>query len=60
MAKPILTLKTVDSVKKIYEALKSPHHGFPVVNLSGQVVGLIPRNFLFILIKKKSFYSHPE
>ena len=60
MAKQILTLRTVESVKKIYQALKSPHHAFPVLNLSGQVVGLMPKNFLFILVKKKSFYSHPE
>ena len=60
MATPILTMRTVETVKKIYEALKSPHHGFPVLNLNGQVIGLIPKNYLFILIKKKAFYSHPD
>lgn len=35
MAKKVVTIKSVDTVKKIYEALKSPHHGFPVLNMNG-------------------------
>lgn len=35
MAKRVISLSGVVTVKKIYEALKSPHHGFPVLNMSG-------------------------
>lgn len=35
MAKKVISIKSVDSVKNIFEALKSPHHGFPVLNMNG-------------------------
>jgi hypothetical protein len=50
MAKKVVCLKAVESVKKIFEALKSPHHGFPILNMNGQIIGLIPKNFLIVLI----------
>jgi hypothetical protein len=50
MAKKVISIKSVDTVKKIFEAIKSPHHGFPVLNMNGQVIGLIPKNFLIVLI----------
>ena len=60
MAKNVIALRSVDTVKKIFDALKSPHHGFPVLNMSGQVIGLIPKNFLMVLILKRAFYSDPN
>lgn len=42
MSSKVVSLRTVESVKKIYEALKTTHHGFPVLNYRGQVVGLMP------------------
>ena len=60
MADKVITLKTVDSLKRVYEALRSPHHGFPVVNYSGQVIGLISKNYLITLVRRKNFYSHPD
>jgi hypothetical protein len=59
MAKKVISIKTVDTVKKIFEALKSPHHGFPVLNMNGQVIGLMPKNFLIVLIQKRCYYSDP-
>jgi len=53
MSSKVVSLRTVDSIKRIYEALKTTHHGFPVINLSGQVVGLIPKNFLLILVANR-------
>jgi hypothetical protein len=50
MAKKVISIKAVDTVKKIFEAIKSPHHGFPVLNMQGQVIGLMPKNFLIVLI----------
>lgn len=49
----VVSLRTVETVKKIYDALKTSHHGFPVTNHRGQLVGLIPKKFLLILIEKR-------
>ena len=57
MSTNILTLNVVDSVENIYAALKSSHHGFPVLNSKQRVVGLIPKNYLWILIFNKAFYD---
>ena len=54
----VVSLRTVESVKKIYEALKTSHNGFPVTNYRGQLVGLIPKKYLLILIELRQFYSH--
>jgi hypothetical protein len=35
MAKKVVSLNGVVTVKKIYDALKSPHHGFPILNMGG-------------------------
>ena len=59
MAKQVISIKSVDTVKKIFEAIKSPHHGFPVLNMQGAVIGLIPKNFLIVLMKKRCYYSDP-
>lgn len=50
MSSKVITLRTVDSVKRIHEALKSPHNGFPVLNMSGQVIGIISKSYLIVLI----------
>ena len=35
MHRDVVRLRTVESVKKIYEALRTRHHGFPITNLRG-------------------------
>ena len=57
MSQNTVNLNLVATVENIYQALKTSHHGFPVVNSSGRVVGLIPKNFLMILINKRAFYG---
>lgn len=58
MANNPIYLRSVDTVKRIHEAIKSPHHGFPIVNLSGQVIGLISKNYLIVLILRRSAYKN--
>lgn len=58
MSKKVISLGGVSTVKKIHEALKSPHHGFPVLNMENQVIGLIPKNFLIVLIKERAWYTN--
>jgi hypothetical protein len=58
MSKKVISLGGVSTVKKIHEALKSPHHGFPVLNMDNQVIGLIPKNFLIVLIRERAWYTN--
>ena len=60
MAKKVIYLRSVETVKNIFDALVSPHHGFPIVNINGQVIGMIPKNFLIILISKRVYYSDAQ
>ena len=52
-----VSLKCVSSVHDIGEALKFGFSYYPIVNLSGAVVGSIPYNFLIVLIKNRAWYS---
>jgi predicted transcriptional regulator len=56
MSKKVVSLRSVETVKNIYAALKSSHHGFPVTNINGQVIGLISKNFLVVLIANRVYY----
>ena len=56
MATNLITLRNIETVENIKTALTTSHHGFPVLNSNGNVVGLIPKNFLIILIKNKAWY----
>mmetsp|Transcript_3406 Transcript_3406/g.5749 ORF Transcript_3406/g.5749 Transcript_3406/m.5749 type:complete len:185 (+) Transcript_3406:1549-2103(+) len=51
------TLPIIPSVQEIGEALQKGFKSFPVINISGQLVGTISSNFLIVLIKKEAWYS---
>ena len=51
MSKNVVCLKNVDSVANIMRVLKTKHHTFPLLNIHGNIVGLIPRNFIMVLLK---------
>lgn len=57
MSQNSLTLPSVADMVSLKAALYSPHHGFPVLNTAGNLVGLISKSFLIPLIKKKAFYD---
>lgn len=38
------------------EVCKTSHHGFPVLNSRGNVVGIMPKNYLLTLINGRDFY----
>jgi len=57
MSKKIIYLTSVSTVKDVYLAIKSSHHGFPIVNMNGQVIGLISQNFLITILMKRVYYS---
>jgi hypothetical protein len=45
-------------LENIRDALTSNnHHAFPLINSRGKLVGLMPRNFIIVLIKQRGWYS---
>lgn len=57
MESDVTSLSCVSKVSDILIAIKTSHHGFPVLNLVGNATGLIPRNFLIILLRERAWYS---
>jgi len=50
MSKQVVTLKNVCKLSDIKTAISTNHHAFPVINSKGNFVGILPRNFLLILL----------
>lgn len=58
MCKDLVCLQNVDSLENIKKALTgNNHHSFPVLNSMGNYVGLIPRNFILVLLEERHFYG---
>ena len=58
MAANPLVLKGVSTVAEVINALEgNNHHAFPLVNKSKMLIGIIPRNFMMVLIREKAWYS---
>ena len=51
------TLPTVATVSEIADALQMGYKSFPVLNRSGQLVGMISSNFLIVLLHEQHWYS---
>jgi CBS-domain-containing membrane protein len=52
-----IKLMPVESMKNIRKALKTDHRAFPIVNQSNYLIGIIPRNFILVLLENGSFYD---
>lgn len=50
------TLRTVPTVLELKDALTLGYKSFPLLNNSGQLVGMISSNFLVVLIKEQQWY----
>ena len=58
MARPVVTLKEINSVRDVYEMLAlTSHNGYPVVSDDGHLKGFILRKTLCGLLKLKAFSS---
>ena len=44
-------VESVSTVERLYEICQKPFHSFPVVNMAGKVIGMIPKNFIIVLIE---------
>jgi hypothetical protein len=60
MAKPVITVRSVEKMDNIKKILKTEHHAFPVINMNDQLVGIIPRNFIMTIIEYEAWYSTTE
>ena len=49
-------VETIQNIKKILEDEESNHHGFPIVNNKGALIGIIPRNHVINILKQKNNY----
>jgi CBS-domain-containing membrane protein len=55
----LICFHTVEKVEKIAEFLMDGHHqhrGFPIWNDEHHLVGMMPRNFLVVMIKYQNWY----
>jgi hypothetical protein len=53
-----LFVEGVSTVKRISEVLQTNMSSFPVLNMAGNIIGLIPKNFLIVLVERHHWYIH--
>ena len=51
MSSPVLTVEGIISVEYLVDILTKPFSTYPVLNSAGNFVGMIPKNFLIVLIE---------
>ena len=57
MSKPVVSLKVVSSMEELNRAYQSKLSGFPVINGSRNLVGILPRRFIKVLLENKEFIT---
>jgi hypothetical protein len=60
MNENVVMLQRVEKLGNIAEALNTTHHSFPVVNKAGNLIGMIPKNFIIVIIKQRGFYFNED
>ena len=57
----IVTVPSVCQVKMLESVLRgTSHHGFPVVNIANNVIGMLHKKMIVNLLILKSFYNQNE
>lgn len=56
----LVTFQRVDTLKNVATALETTHHSFPVLNEKGNLIGMIPKNFVLVLLHHRAFYINDE
>jgi len=51
MSTPVQTVEGIISVEAVSKLIQLPYSTFPVLNSAGNIVGMIPKNFLIVLIE---------
>ena len=58
MADNPVYLNAIDTVKNIQKVLNgNNHHAFPLLDAKGELLGIVPRNFIIILITQEAWYN---
>ena len=47
----------ISSVRRLSEVINTPFNTFPVLNMAGNVMGMIPKNFIIVLIERLHWYE---
>jgi len=56
-AHEVITMNSVCTVEEAARVLETEHSGFPVLNLAGNLCGVISRSVLIKLIQQKAWYT---
>lgn len=54
------TVESVCRVDRLAEVLQKDYSTIPIVNMSGKLIGLIPKRFVIILIENHAWYEHAD
>lgn len=52
--------ESVCTVERLYEVCRNPFNSIPVVNMAGKLIGVIPKNFVIVLIEHHAWYEHKD
>ena len=55
MSHNVVTVEGIIAIDHLAKILQRPYSSFPVVNSSGNIIGIIPKNFLIKLIELHHF-----
>lgn len=51
MSAPVICIEGIISVEYLIDILQKPFNSFPVLNSAGNIVGMMPKNFIIVLIE---------
>lgn len=57
MTKEVISLKNVCKLSDIKTAIQTKVKAYPIFNSKGNFVGILPRNFLLVLLQERHFYG---
>ena len=60
MHSPVVTVEGIISTEYLSEILQHDFSMFPVLNSAGNMVGMIPKNFLIVLLKHHNFIDESK
>ena len=60
MSSNVVRLQRVDTLENVKLALQTSHHSFPVINSAGNLIGMIPKNFIIVMLRNKNWYFNEK
>lgn len=53
-------VESVCSVGRLADVCKNGYQSIPVVNMAGKLIGMMPKNFVIVLIENFHFYEYDK